>query len=147
MRTIGMGASRLCRRGVWTSVFLALGLLAVAAGAFAVGRSTAPNTSPMPYSRSQMAAGMSTPAVSPCVRPHSDSTAGLRMPMGQVPWLRNHEGHLRRMLDDSLRRWTGDHMQDMVWLRDHRDQWWWTRAYPCSRQRMRDHMADMMFGR
>jgi hypothetical protein len=147
MGTLGHETPSRLRRGVWTSVFLALGLLAVAGGAFAVGRSTAPNPAPMSYSRSQMSAGMSRSGVAPWVRQHSDSISWMRTHMAGVTWLRDHEGQWRRVGHDMSWRWMGNHMQDMVWIRHHRDAWRWTRAHPRAWQRMRTQMGDLTPGR
>jgi hypothetical protein len=152
MEVVPMGAmrqqgTRRLRLGVWTSVFVVSGLLAIAGGAFAVGRSTAPDTSPMAYSQSQMSTGMSRSGVTPWVRRHSDSITWMRSHMAGVTWLRDHEGQWRRMRDDPSWRWMSNHMHDVMWIRHHLDEWRWARTHPRSWQRIRGHMGDMMPGR
>jgi hypothetical protein len=128
------------RRGVWMSVFVVLALLATASGAFALGRSTAQITSPMAYSHSQTAAGMSRSGVTSWVRRHSDSISWMRTHLAGVTWLRDHEGQWRRMRHDSSWRWMGNHLHDMMWIRHHRGEWRWARTHARSWQRTQDHM-------
>jgi hypothetical protein len=147
MGTVGQERPGRRRRGVWISVFVLLGLLATAGGAFSVGRSTAQDTSPMAYSQNQMAAGMSRSGTTSWVRRHSDSITWMRTHMARVTWLRDHEGQWRRMNDDPSWRWMRNHLHDMVWIRHHPDECRWARTHARSWQRIRDHPDDMMHGR
>ena len=139
-------SSRRFPRSVVVIATVALTLVILAGGAFAVGRSTATHpTSHATYS--QTTAGTATGPMGTWMRQHRDDIAWMRQHAAQWNWMRHHLDDMAWLRNHpSSWSWMRDHMDDLPWLREHSGQWQWLRNHPNSWSWMRDHMNNMMSG-